>query len=435
MLATLGRAALMLSLAAVLGLLAGRVAEALAVALAGLLAWHYYNLHALERWLRLGPPLRPPVSRGLWSVAFERLYRLKRTEWRRKRRLAALLRQFREATAALPDGVVVLNRAHQVLWFNAAGERLLGLKPSQDIGSPVTNIVRTPEFAQWLDAGPGNRTLSVNSPEDESVRLSLRYVPYTDGQSLILIRDDSHLQRLEQVRQDFVANASHELRTPLTVIAGYLEALEEDEVPAWSGAVREMRQQARQMTSIVEDMLNLSRLDAASAPAPLAEVDVSAMLDGLRRDAEALSEGRHRFNFEAEPGLGLRGDAGDLRSAFANLVTNAVRYTQEGGEIIVRWRSDDGSALFEVEDNGPGIPEQHIARLTERFYRVSPSRSRATGGTGLGLSIVKHVLGQHQAELSIESKVGHGSMFTCLFPAERVVRSGPQGKGVVTENR
>lgn len=405
------------------------------IALAGLLAWHYYNLRALERWLKRGPPLNPPVSLGIWSEIFERLYRLKRAEWRRKRRLAALLRQFRQATAALPDGVVVLNRTHQVLWFNAAGASLLGLKSPQDVGSPITNVVRAPELAEWLETGPLGRNLPIASPEDESVRLSLRFVPYTEGQSLIVARDVSHLHRLEQVRQDFVANASHELRTPLTVVAGYLEALEEDGTPEWAGAIREMRQQTHRMASIVEDMLNLSRLDAASAPATHLQVDMTGLLDGIRREAEALSEGRHHLTFEVTPGLDLRGDLKDLRSAFSNLVANAVRYTQDGGEISVGWRADDGNAVFQVRDTGPGIPEKHIPRLTERFYRVSPSRSRASGGTGLGLSIVKHVLGQHQAELHIESKVGHGSTFTCLFRAERVVRRGPQGKGVVAEKR
>lgn len=416
----LGRLAGILSGAIMLGWLIGHVWLALCVALALLLGWHLVNLHHLERWLRRGPPLSPPESFGLWATVFERLYRFKRAEWHRKRRMAVLLRQFRQATAALPDGVVVLNRADQVLWFNDAATRLLGLSPRTDIGNPLGNVVRHPAFATWLRRGD-TEPLPIPSPRDESIRLTLRQVPYTTEEKLLVARNVTHLHRLEQVRKDFVANASHELRTPLTVVSGYLEALEEDPPPEWISAVAEMRNQTRRMRSIVEDLLTLSRLDAASRPADQTPVQITDLVDTIVRDAETLSGGRHRFNVDVDRALCLRGDASDLRSAFSNLVVNAVRYTQEGGEISVRWFADNGRACFQVADNGPGIPAKHIPRLTERFYRVSPSRSRHSGGTGLGLSIVKHVLNLHQGKLVIDSKPGTGSTFTCLFPRERVV--------------
>lgn len=409
--------------AALLGaLVLGSIWIALTLALAGLLAWHLWNLYRLDRWLRRGPPLSPPESYGLWHVVFERLYRLKRAEWHRKRRLAALLRQFRQATAALPDGAVVLNQSDQVLWFNSAAGKLLGLDQRVDVGQPIGNMVRHPDFNYWLQKGNRAETLSLSSPAADKLHLQLRLVPYTSDERLLIARDVTHLHRLEQVRKDFVANASHELRTPLTVISGYLEALEDDALPEWQDTVREMHNQSRRMRSIIEDLLTLSRLDTTDRPAEGTSVQMADLIEGVVADARALSEGRHIFEVSVEPGVDLRGEYQDLYSALANLAINAIRYTQDGGTIRVRWFVEGSQACFEVADDGPGIPSQHIPRLTERFYRVSPSRSRGTGGTGLGLSIVKHVLALHQAELVIDSEVGRGSSFKCRFPADRVIR-------------
>lgn len=408
--------------ALVLGFLLGHPWPVVAAALGVTLAWHLFNVYRLEHWLQHGPPLDPPESTGVWAMLFEQLYRLKRAEWHRKRRLTALLRQFRQATAALPDGAVVLNPADQVLWFNVAAARLLGLNQRQDIGNPITNVVRNPALVTWLRGGDTSQAMPLPSPVDETTRLSLRLVPYTPEERLLIVRNVTHLHRLEQVRKDFVANASHELRTPLTVIAGYLESLDEETLPEWAGAIGEMRRQSSRMQSIVEDLLTLSRLDAADQPAPREPVHAAELVEAVVRDAGTFSEGGHEITVDLDRELKLLGDARDLRSAFSNLVVNAVRYTQRGGTIRVRWFAEDGRACFQVSDNGPGIPASHIPRLTERFYRVSPSRSRDSGGTGLGLSIVKHVLNLHQATLDIESKPGKGSTFTCVFPADRVVR-------------
>lgn len=412
----------LLAAALLCGLVLGNFWIGLSLALAATLGWHLFNLYRLERWLRRGPPLSPPESQGVWSIVFERLYRIKRAEWRRKRRLTTLLRQFRRATAALPDGTVVLNRENQVLWFNGAAARLLGLDQRVDVGQPIGNVVRHPAFAAWLERDTASETLPLASPMNENLRLQIRVVPYTADERLLIIRDVTQLHRLEQVRKDFVANASHELRTPLTVINGYLETLEDD-VPADSrDAVREMQDQARRMKSIIEDLLTLSRLDTADRPAEDSRVKMSELIESVAADARNLSDGRHAVEVSVEPGLDLLGAHRDLRSAFVNIAINAVRYTADGGVIRIRWFSEGRQACFEVTDNGPGIPAQHIPRLTERFYRVSPSRSRDTGGTGLGLSIVKHILGLHQGELIIKSEIGSGSTFKCRFPAERVVR-------------
>lgn len=412
----------LLAAALLAGLVLGNFWIGLSLALAVTLGWHLYNLYRLERWLRRGPPLSPPESQGLWALVFERLYRIKRAEWRRKRRLANLLRQFRRATAALPDGTVVLNKENQVLWFNSAATRLLGLDQRVDVGQPIGNMVRHPAFTAWLDRDAPSEALPLASPVNADRHLQIRMVPYTADERLLIIRDVTHLHRLERVRKDFVANASHELRTPLTVVNGYLETLEDDVPAERRSAVREMQDQARRMSSIIEDLLTLSRLDTADRPAEDSPVKMSELIESVAADARNLSEGRHTLEVDVEPGLDLRGEHRDLRSAFANLAVNAVRYTADGGVIRIRWFSEGRRASFEVTDNGPGIPAQHIPRLTERFYRVSPSRSRGTGGTGLGLSIVKHILGLHQAELIINSEVGSGSSFLCRFPPERVIR-------------
>ncbi|MCB1613375.1 MAG: PAS domain-containing sensor histidine kinase, partial [Xanthomonadales bacterium] len=215
----------------------------------------------------------------------------------------------------------------------------------------------------------------------------------------------------------FVANVSHELRTPLTVINGYMEALEPEELGELGGLFVQMRQQSRRMAHIVEDLLTLSRLEAQSMPVA-DQVAMRPLLGTILRDAQALSAGRHRIELCVSTELDLLGSGKDLHSAFSNLVVNAVRYTPDGGEIRLVWEMRDQDACFSVSDTGPGIPAQHLPRLTERFYRVSNSRSRDSGGTGLGLAIVKHVLNSHGARLEIESRVGEGSCFRCVFPTQ-----------------
>lgn len=229
-------------------------------------------------------------------------------------------------------------------------------------------------------------------------------------------RVEAHVAR----ERDFTRDASHELRTPLTVVHGYLDMLDPEDHPEWAPALAEMRRQSQRMARLVEGLLTLSRLESRDS-LPEEPVEMAPLLASLAREAAALGQGRHAVEVRDEAGCDLLGSPQDLHSAFSNLVANAVRYTPAGGTVrIVFAREDGGGAALSVEDTGPGIPAEHIPRLTERFYRVSASRSRESGGTGLGLSIVKHVLGLHQARLSIDSRVGHGSRFTCHFGPERV---------------
>ena len=252
--------------------------------------------------------------------------------------------------------------------------------------------------------------------------LAVQQVPYGDSRKLILGRDITRWERLETTRRDFVANVSHELRTPLTVVGGFLETLDDMDAPdpeMSKRAIELMRQQTNRMTRLVEDLLTLSRLESTQNPLREEDVNVPEMLRALHQDAQVLSAGRHRIRVKLESAEWLKGNTDELRSAFGNLISNAVRYTPENGEIEIRWEMRDGHLTFAVHDTGIGIEPQHIDRLTERFYRVDRSRSRETGGTGLGLAIVKHVLNRHQARLDIQSTPGSGSTFSVVFPDTR----------------
>ena len=413
----------LLAAATALGGLLGSALGGLSTGLALALAWQLAEQLRLMRRLRGRLRLTPANGLGLWSEFNDLLLRRQREGRRRKRRLVTLLRAFRQAAAALPDAILVLQPpGFRIVWFNKAAGPLLGLRYPRDMGARLLNLVRQPRVTEWLERQPYQAPLmDVASPEDPAVRLSLRLIPYGGGQSLLVVRDISLMMRLEQTRRDFVANVSHELRTPLTVIHGYLDLFEPDDDPAMAGILAEMRSQSRRMTEVVDDLLTLSRLDSQDRVSDEA-VPMQALLQRLLRDAEGLSRGRHRITLDDRCALDLRGAEQELYSAFSNLVSNAVRYTPDGGSIQIRFEpgADDGAVLA-VQDSGPGIPAEHLPRLTERFYRVSNSRSRASGGTGLGLAIVKHILGLHQARLVIDSRVGEGSTFACHFGADRTL--------------
>ena len=424
---TLAQLALVLAAGLLVGSALGHPWPALALAALAVIGVHYWRLQRVLRRLAARQRLPPGGGSGAWNELDALLFR-GQTEMRlRKRRLLAMLRAYRAVAAALPDAVVLVERNSQrVLWFNEAATPLLGLHHPRHHNAPVADALRPLPMAQWLAAGRNAEPMEdVASPLDPERRLSLRLLPYSEDLWLLLARDVSKLLRLEHMRRDFVANVSHELRTPLTVIHGYLEMLDADDNPEWAPLLAEMRRQSQRMTRLVEDLLTLSRLEARET-LPDEHVAMAPLLASLRREAEALSGGRHRIEVEDAAQVDLLGATKELHSAFGNLVSNAVRYTPDGGHIAIRFaREPDGGATLAVRDTGYGIPAAHLPRLTERFYRVSTSRSRETGGTGLGLAIVKHVLGLHGAQLRIASDVGAGSTFACNFGASRVLAREP----------
>jgi two-component system phosphate regulon sensor histidine kinase PhoR len=417
------RLALYFSVALGIGLLLGEPWWALGLATAALAARAYWRLYRVLRFLDWRRQLRTVDGQGLWA-ALETLIHRRQTENRKRtRRLLRLLRAYRQAATAMPDGALIVHRRDgRLVWFNKTARHLLGLRYPQSLDEPFGGFFPgQPRVQEWFAAGHTDEALvDVASPADPLVRLSLRLIDYSPTQWLLVVRDVTKLTRLEQVRRDFVANVSHELRTPLTVVHGYLDMIEPEEHPELAPMVEEMRRQSQRMTQLVEDLLTLSRLEAQDH-LPEDVLAMAPLLVTLRREAEALSQGRHEVVVEDAAGCDLAGSTKELHSAFSNLVGNAVRYTPAGGRVRVRFeRTADGGARLAVQDSGYGIPAQHLPRITERFYRVSTSRSRESGGTGLGLSIVKHVLNLHQARLEIDSEVGHGSTFACVFGPARV---------------
>jgi two-component system phosphate regulon sensor histidine kinase PhoR len=387
------------------------------------LGWQLLNLYRLDRWLRLRSQMDPPPLGGIWGDIVAQVVRLHRRKQFHKQRLLQLFREIRRSTAALPDGVIILSTQSEIVWFNRQAARLLGLKRPVDVGMRIDNLIRDPEFIHYLHGDDYALPLVIRPPVQLDTYLALQLVPYGGGQSLLLVRDVTRQMRLEAMRKDFVANASHELRTPLTVIAGYLDTLADDPSidQTWAGPIRDMRAQAQRMNQIIVDLLELSRLEASDGEAVRDPIDVPRMLERLYRDALARAERPHLVQLEVESGSGLYGAVHEIESAFTNLLVNALKYTQRDGTVRMRWWVDDEGAYFAVTDSGIGIPPEHIPRLTERFYRVDPGRSRGHGGSGLGLAIVKHALQRHGGWLDVQSVEGKGSTFTCHFPPQRVL--------------
>jgi len=410
-----------------IGLLAGWLLEniwaGLAATLAISLGWQLANLFRLEWWVRHRSFADPPDMSGVWGAVIAQVVRLHRRKRFHKQRYLQLLRQIQRSTGALPDGVVILNAQREITWLNRTAARLLELRGKEDIGLRIDNLLRQPQFARYLLAGDYSKPIVLQPKTGLDCHLALQVAPYGEGQLLLLVRDVSRQMRLEAMRKDFVANASHELRSPLTVVSGYLETLSQD--PALdaelAAPVAEMRRQTERMTSIIHDLLELSKLEESDETVAGTPLDVAALLAVLRKDVLARAVHPRDVRVRVESDSMLLGDEAEIYSAFSNLVDNAAKYTPAEGSIDMRWWIDDEGGHFAVTDTGIGIPAEHVPRLTERFYRVDAGRSRATGGSGLGLAIVKHVLQRHSATLAIHSALGSGSTFTCHFPPHRVL--------------
>jgi two-component system phosphate regulon sensor histidine kinase PhoR len=430
-------AAVRLALTAAVGLFGGWIFgnlwTGLAVALAGHLVWQLANLFRLDWWVRHRSFADPPEFGGVWGEVVTQVVRLHRRKRYHKQRFVKLVRQIQRSTAALPDGVVILNAQREIAWFNRTAGRLLDLRGVDDHGLRIDNLLRQPEFARYLDGGDYSNSVVLQPDVGLDDFLSLQLVPYGEGQHLLLVRNVSRQMRLENMRKDFVANASHELRSPLSVIAGYLETLAHD--PALDdelkGPVNEMRRQAERMTSIIQDLLALSKLEESDEIVGGSYIDIPALLAVLRKDVLARPSHPREVRIKIESPAVLRGDEPEIHSAFSNLVDNAAKYTPPEGSLDMRWWVDEEGAHFSVTDTGIGIQPEHIPRLTERFYRVDAGRSRATGGSGLGLAIVKHVLQRHGGTLDIQSTLGAGSTFTCHFPPARVIDSAVESRAAV----
>ena len=378
-------------------------------------------LHLMD-WLRGDLQREAPRDRGFWGEASYRIERALRQRERAFTLEQERFAQFMSAIDASPNGVLLLDAADQIQWLNGVAATHFGLDPVRDRLQRVTNLVRSPTFVAYLQAGVFDDPVVFSTPGGDST-LSVIVSRYGDGMRLVLTQDITERERTEAMRRDFVANVSHEIRTPLTVLAGFVETIaslpltevERERVLAL------MTQQTARMTTLVEDLLTLAKLEGSPRPTCDRWTPVARLFAQVESEARGLSAGRHTFRFDVQADDEVAGNDSEWTSAVGNLVSNAVRYTPSGGSITVAWsRRPDGNAEIDVRDTGPGIAREHIGRLTERFYRVDGSRSRDTGGTGLGLSIVKHVVQRHGGELDIQSELGRGSTFRIVVPAARV---------------
>jgi len=396
--------------------------------LAGFLAytgWHLFNLIRLSHLILSGKKFQDSYPPGLWAVVYKNAFTLRRQSRKRRRKLSRFFKRFTESAAVLPDAAVIVGQYGDVEWSNPAAADLLGVTWPQAAGRNLAQLVRDPVFKEYLEAVQQDRPLEFPSPVDQTKILSAYTTPFgKKHQRLLIARDITRTYYVDRMRRDFIANASHELRTPLTVIRGFLEVWDSQEQISQnqSRPVGLMLDQTRRMEGTIDDMLTLSRLEYSDEPISDATVSMPALLDSIVKEATALSaDSGHVISLDIEDDRNLKGDAAKLREAISNLVFNAVRHTPPRTTIRMIWSPCDDGAQLIVEDSGEGIPARHIPRLTERFYRVDPGRSRDSGGTGLGLAIVRQVLERHDAVLQISSSIGAGSTFTCIFPENRVV--------------
>ncbi len=404
----------------------GHPVTGIAVTLGLLIALLLLKLARLHRWLARGRPSPIPELGGLWDEVIREVHKGDRASERHKERLTGLFDRLQAAASAMPDAMVVLTQRDVIEWANPPAERLLGLHAERDAGARIVHLIRDPAFGAYLAAGDYHEPLILKGPVDP-LAVIVQIIPFGTREKLVMARDITHVKRLEEMRRHFVADVSHELRTPLTVLQGFLETFadlvdaNDDEM---GSAIALMREQVERMRRLVDDLLSLSRLETTPARAHDEAIDMVAFLQGLSSIAVVLSaERRHVIEVEVD-GPDLIGNTEELHSAFTNLVQNAIRHTPAGGTIRLSWRADAVEGRFAVVDTGEGIAERHIPLLTERFYRVDSDRARASGGTGLGLAIVAQVLLRHDARLIIESALGFGSTFTCVFPSSRL-KPGP----------
>jgi two-component system phosphate regulon sensor histidine kinase PhoR len=382
--------------------------------------WNLYNLNQLSKWLTK-PSKQTPEVIGIWDEVYYQLYQLYKRQRKSKRKLTSILNRFRKSTQALPYATIILNPLNEIEWFNPAASQMFNLHSKIDVGQRIDNLIRQPEFSKYLVKKKFSQPLHLMIKQK---KILMSITPYGNSQYLISASDITTRTQLDDMRRDFISNASHELRTPLTVMTGYVEFLQHKAEEPEKTPLDKIQQQIERMNKIITELIELARIESSPAIDYDSEVDLETLLNEVYNEALALDKNEHDIKLVVDACdrhlLKLNGSHNELRIAFSNLLTNAIRYTPQRGSIKMFCSINDTNISIGVQDSGPGISYQHIPRLTERFYRVDEGRSRGKGGTGLGLAIVKHVLDRHNANLHIQSTVGEGSIFRCDFPLARV---------------
>ncbi|GMR19885.1 MAG: phosphate regulon sensor histidine kinase PhoR [Gammaproteobacteria bacterium] len=418
--------ALLAVLSLFIGFLLGHPFLILSVFLAVSLSISIHQLLKLNDWLiSERKPESIPVSEGTWGDIFNEIHILDKESRHTREELTNMVSRFQDAAAALPDAMVILTQGNEIVWSNPTSQGLLGIKEPYDMGQNITNLIRQPEFREYIEGSDYSHNITIEPAVNPDTTATLQIIPYGANQKLLIARDSTHLTRLETMRSQFIANISHELRSPITVISGYLETLK----PLYAAddkdltlAMDNMNSQTNRMEHLVTDLLALAKLETEPNRTDDQPVNVHEMLLGITEAANILSgKHKHSITLNSDAKICVLGNREHLHSLFSNIINNAVRYTPAGGNIDIKWKTDNGGAVFSVKDSGPGISPQHLPRLTERFYRVDIDRSRESGGTGLGLAIAKHVLDRHDGKLDIQSELGKGSVFTCIFPQHRII--------------
>ncbi|MBV1910258.1 MAG: phosphate regulon sensor histidine kinase PhoR [Kangiellaceae bacterium] len=389
------------------------------------ISWNAFQLRAFERWIRNGAPSAsaPDVS-GVWELIVQHIYRTQKSNKDRKRHLSKLASHYHAVMSALPDATIVLNEKLEIEWANKTSQRILGIDPARDSGHKLGNIVRDTVINDLLESSFSEDEIEMISPVDPLKHLSLAKIKYGEDKTLLIARDISQRIALQKLRKAFIANSSHELRTPLTVISGYLEMLDcdEDLPPSLGKIINNAHLQAIRMEQILNDLLVLSKLEEKGYSENSGDtVDVPALLKRLVADFQKTkAKDSHQIELVIDESLFVKAIENEFYSLCQNLLSNAVKYSPPGSAIRVCWSlTEDGKACLRVIDNGEGIADEHLSRLTERFYRVNVNRDRKVSGTGLGLSIVKHILENYGGYIDIQSELTIGSTFTACFPSYR----------------
>ena len=385
---------------------------------------HMFWIYKLSKWLNNPSLSNLPHGTGVWQHIFSKHYQILKESKKSKKNLVSTLDQFTQAAEALMDGVVALNESNEIIWSNRRSQVMLNLNSKKDTGQPINYIFRNTDLISYLEKGNYEESIKVNLEASNTKTIEIKIVMFGEKQKVLIAKDISQAIKIESDRKEFISNVSHELKTPLTVISGFIETLED--MFTISGKehkniLKMMGDQAYNMSKLIDDLLLLSNVESSIFQNRSEKLLINTIMSKIKKNISILDAKNHKIKYQIDSSLTIYGSKKEIESAFLNLITNAVRYTDKDGFISISWGLINGLPIFEVRDTGSGIEQKHINRITERFYRVDTDRSRDTGGTGLGLSIVKNIIKKHDGELKITSAIGKGSSFKLIFTKESII--------------
>ena len=383
---------------------------------------HIYWIYMLTKWLNNPSLSNLPHGTGIWQDIFSKHYQILKDNKKSKKDLVYTLDQFTQAAEALMDGVIALNEHNEIIWSNKKFQIMLNINAKKDTGSPINYIFRNTNLIKYLEQENFEESIKINL--DTNKIIEIKIILFGEKQKVLIAKDISQTVKIESDRNEFISNVSHELKTPLTVISGFIETLEDMFIPnknEHKNILAMMGDQAYRMSKLIDDLLMLSNVESSLFQNRTEKLGINTIISKIKKNASILNTKGHKIKYQIDTKLNIYGAKKEIESAFQNLVTNAIRYTEENGSIFISWGLINGLPIFEVRDTGNGIEKKHIDKITERFYRVDADRSRDTGGTGLGLSIVKNIIKQHNGELNIASNIGKGSSFKLVFIKESIV--------------